>query len=145
LYYVGAFDYAMDERGRVPLPPDYRDAFRNGVVLSQGSPDPCLRVYTTTAFDEQASEWTGESAMHEKGFDVRLATFSRTRIVELDKQNRILIPAQMREHAGITNRVVVACAGEFMTIWSPEGYAARMAQIDAGLRSTMESVAPQRA
>ena len=41
----------MDERGRLPLPPRYRDAFRDGIVLSQGSPDSCLRVYTEAAFD----------------------------------------------------------------------------------------------
>ena len=135
----------MDERGRVPLPPVYRDAFRDGVVLSQGSPDLCLRVFTTGAFNEQASEYTVESAMHEKGRALRLALFSRTRMVELDKQNRILIPGPMREYAALAGKVLVAGAGEYLEIWSPERFEEQMTRVDAQLAATLESTEPRRA
>ena len=41
----GSYDYAIDDRGRVPLPPRYRDAFREGVILVQGR-EGCVAVYT---------------------------------------------------------------------------------------------------
>jgi MraZ protein len=138
--FLGTFDYAMDERGRVPLPPRYRDAFRGGIVLSQGSPDRCLRVFTQEAFDEQASEYTAESAMHRRGRDLRKAFFSRSHPAELDKQNRILIPGALREYAGLSNKVLVVGAGEWLEIWSPEHFSEEMSRVDGQLESTLESI-----
>lgn len=140
MLFLGTFDYAMDERGRLPLPPRYRDAFRDGVVLSQGSPDRCLRVYTEAAFTALASEYTAESAMRRAGRDLRSMFFSRSVHAELDKQNRILIPAPLREYAGLSAKVAVVGAGEYLEIWSPASYEAEMARVDAELPAMLESV-----
>ncbi len=140
MLFLGTFDYAMDERGRLPLPPRYRDAFRDGIVLSQGSPDRCLKVYTPDAFDAQASEFTAQPAFQRRGLDVRRSFFSRTTTTELDKQNRVLIPANMREYAGLDGKVLVIGVGEWIEIWSPETFEAVMAQVDATLASTLESI-----
>lgn len=140
MFFLGTFDYAMDERGRVPLPPRYRDAFRDGIVLSQGSPDRCLRVYTVEAFEHQASEITAESAMRRKGRDLRKALFSRSHEAELDKQNRVLIPSSLREYADLSGKVLVIGAGEWLEIWSPDAYEAEMARVDGQLESTLESI-----
>jgi len=140
VYFLGTFDYAMDERGRVPLPLPYRDAFRGGVVLSQGSPDPCLRIYTQEAFDRQAAQTLAQPSLTRSGRDLRKSFFSRSIHAELDKQNRILIPAAMREFASLSGKVLVIGAGEWMEIWSPDAYAAEMARVDASLEATLESV-----
>jgi len=140
VYFLGTFDYAMDERGRVPLPPRYRDSFREGIVLSQGSPDRCLRVYTVAAFTSQASEFTAESAMHRRGRDLRKVLFSRSHEAELDKQNRVLIPAPLREYAGLSGKVLVIGAGEWLEIWAPETYESEMTRIEDGFEQTLESI-----
>jgi MraZ protein len=139
MHFLGTSEYAMDERGRVPLPPKYRDAFREGIVLSQGSPDPCLRIYTQSSFEAQAREWTAMSAMRRKGRDLR-KLFSRSFEVELDKQNRILIPAPLRSYAGLEGKVIVIGAGECLEIWAPDAYAREMARVDADLETTLESI-----
>src|SRR4029078_10857629 len=108
----------MDERGRVPLPPRYRDAFRDGVVLSQGSPDKCLRLYTQAAFDKQAENLTQESPLRRRGKNVRKAFFSRSHEAELDKQNRILIPGGLRAYAELSGTVLVIGTGGGLEIWS---------------------------
>jgi MraZ protein len=140
VYFLGTFDYAMDERGRVPLPPRYRDAFREGIVLSQGSPDRCLRVYTVSAFNAQATEFTAQSSLHRRGRDLRKALFSRSHEAELDKQNRVLIPAALREYAGLSGKVLVVGAGEWVEIWAPEAYQAEMVRIEEQLERTLESI-----
>jgi MraZ protein len=140
VYFLGTFDYAMDERGRVPLPPRYRDAFRSGVVLSQGSPDRCLRIYTSEAFEAHAAQYMAQPALRRSGRDLRKSLFSRSFEAELDKQNRILIPAHMREYAGLSGKVLVIGAGEWLEIWTADAYAAEMARVDAELETTLESV-----
>lgn len=130
----------MDERGRVPLPPRYRDAFREGVVLSQGSPDRCVRVYTVSAFEAQASETTAQSPMQRRGRDLRRVLFSHSHDVDLDRQNRVLIPAALREYAGLSGKVLVVGVGEWLEIWSPEAYEAEMSRIEERLEETLESM-----
>ena len=139
MYFLGTFDYAMDERGRVPLPPRYRDAFRSGTVLSQGSPDRCVRIYTPDAFERQASEHTATSAMQRKGRDLRKALFSRSHEAQLDQQHRLLVPAPLREFAALSGKVLLIGAGEWMELWSPAEYDAVMARIDEQLEATLES------
>jgi MraZ protein len=144
VYFLGTFDYAMDERGRVPIPPRYRDAFRTGAVLSLGSPSPCVRVYTQEAFESMASEATVPSTMSQKGRDLRLALFARSHAAEPDQQGRLLIPRELREAAGLSGKVFVVGAGECLQVWSPAALAREMDRIEATLPATMESVADRR-
>jgi MraZ protein len=141
--FLGTFDYAMDERGRVPLPPKFRDAFRAGVVLSQGSPDRCVRVYTADAFEAQASQFLAVPSFRSKGRDLR-RMFSRTWETQLDAQNRVLIPGSLRSFAGLDSKVMVVGAGEWLEVWSPGAYEADMERIEATLEITLESIEERR-
>jgi MraZ protein len=143
VYFLGTFDYAMDERGRVPLPPRYRDLFREGVVLSQGSPDTCVRISTISAFGDQAREHTVESPLHRRGRVLRRALFSRTWEAELDRQSRVLIPQQLRDYAGLSGKVLVVGTGDWLEVWAPETYAAEMARVDEELPGAQEAIEPR--
>jgi MraZ protein len=109
-------------------------------VLSQASPDRCLRIYTQEAFETQAAQTMAQPPLTRTGRDLRKSLFSRSYDAELDKQNRILIPAHMREWASLSGKVLVVGAGEWLEIWSPDAYAAEMERVDAELESTLDSV-----
>lgn len=140
MYFLGTFDYAMDERGRLPLPPRYRDAFRGGIVISQGLPDRCLRLYTQEAFEKEAAEYTSQPAMRRKGRVLRRGLFPHSYEAELDKQNRLLIPAHLREYAGLSGKVLVVGTGDWLEIWAPDAYDAEMARVAEQLEGTLESI-----
>lgn len=142
-YFLGKYEYAMDERGRVPVPPRYRDALARGAVLSQGSPDPCLHLYTAESYEEQAKLYTSEPGIRRAGRITRQAFFARSFPVELDRQGRILVPGPLRDFAGLEGTVVVAGAGEWLELWHPERFEARMAVVDEALEETLESVEPR--
>ena len=55
MLFLGKHDYSMDERGRVPMPPRFREALMQGIILTQGTPDRCIRAYPQDAFEEQAA------------------------------------------------------------------------------------------
>jgi MraZ protein len=134
----------MDDRGRIPIPPRYRDAFRPGAVLSQGSPNLCLRLYTLESFELMAHQFTAPSPLHQKGKDLRLNLFSRSHDMQLDPQGRLLVPATLREYAGLGARVYLVGAGEWMELWEPDNYRSEMARIDAALPSMLESIEDRR-
>lgn len=143
MYFLGRYEYAMDGRGRVPLPPRYRDVLVLGAVLSQGSPEPCLRLYTAESFEQQAALYTSEPATRRAGRITRHAFFARSFSVELDRQGRILVPGPLRVYAALEGNVVVVGAGEWLEIWNPERFEAEMAVVDDQLESTLESMEPR--
>ncbi len=126
-YFLGRYEYAMDERGRVPVPPRYRDLFLRGAVLNQG-PDSCLRLFTEESFEQQASLYTGQPAIERSGRVTRHGFFANCFSVEPDRQGRILIPAPLREYASLQGTVIVAGAGEWLEIWSPEAFTTEMTE-----------------
>ena len=140
MLFVGTFEYAMDDRGRVPLPPKYRDAFRAGVMLVQGSPDPCLRVYTIDQFNAESAHYTGLPAMQRKGRDLRRIWFTQAQEVQLDQQSRVLVPGPQREYAQLQGKVVISGCGDWLEIWSPGLLQAELDRISSVLEATQESV-----
>jgi MraZ protein len=48
---------------------------------------------------------------------------------ELDRQGRVLLPPELREHAGIEGKAKVVGAGEYLEIWDPQRLADRFAAL----------------
>ncbi|MBF6598958.1 MAG: hypothetical protein IVW36_00430 [Dehalococcoidia bacterium] len=132
----------MDERGRLPLPPRYRDAFRNGIVLSQGSPDTCVQIQTQEAFDKRAAEWMAASSMERRGRVRRRALMGRSWETKLDAQNRVLIPPPLREFARLSGTVLLVGTGELFEVWAPDEYTTEMERVDDELPANLESIQP---
>lgn len=143
LYFLGTYEYSMDERGRVPMPPRYRDALGRGAVIGQGSPEPSLRLYTEESFNQQAELYTSEPATKRSGRVTRHAFFTRSFPIELDRQGRILVPAPLRTYASLDGNVVVVGAGEWLEIWDPDELDTQMASVDEELEQTLESMEPR--
>ena len=124
-YFLGRYDYAMDDRGRVPLPVPYRPMFAEGVVINQG-PDRCLRLFTKENFDQQAQLYTREDATEESGRMTRRSFFANCFSVELDRQGRVLVPGPLRSYARLEGNVVIAGVGEWLEIWNAQHFEERM-------------------
>ena len=59
-----------------------------------------------------------------KGQSIRRKLYSMAAACEIDKQGRILIPAQLRELAGLSKDATLIGVGERVEIWNPETLAA---------------------
>ena len=139
MLFLGKHEYSMDERGRVPMPPRYRDAFMLGVILTQGSPDHCIRAYPTNGFEEQAALYMSEPATTRSGRIRRRAFFSNAYPAELDRQGRVLVPQALRDWAGLGNHIVVAGAGEWLEVWNSDAFDAAVQVEEAEFRQAMGS------
>jgi MraZ protein len=84
------------------------------------------------------------STMLGSGRDLRRMFFSKTHDTSLDPQNRILIPAWMREYADLSGKVFLVGAGEWIEIWSPQLYDADIERIARSIDATMESIEERR-
>ena len=115
--FYGEFDYKIDEKGRVPIPPRFRNDLKDGVVLTPG-PEKCITAYTLTEWKKVAATLTGGTLTRSKMRRLSRAIFSTAFSTKIDNQGRIAIPAPLREHAEIIDDVVVAGVNNSLEIWN---------------------------
>jgi len=111
------FDYKIDEKGRIPVPPRFRNFLKDGVVITT-SPEKCLTAYTNTEWKKLSSSLTRTALSRSKMRRLSRALFAMAFDTRIDNQGRIAIPAPLREYAQITDDVVVAGANNYFEIWN---------------------------
>jgi MraZ protein len=137
MLFLGRYDYSMDDRGRVPLPPRFREPLLRGVILVQGNPDRCVRAFPSDDFERQAALYMNEPLTTRTGRVMRRSFFSAAYPAELDGQGRVLIPPQLRRWAGLESQVVVAGVGEAIEIWASADFDAALEAEDNEFRQTL--------
>ena len=92
------------------MPPRFRESLEDGVILTHGAPDRCVRCFSTESFEQQAGLYTSEPGIHRDGRIMRRQFFARAFPAELDRQGRVLVPSQLRRFANLVRRVPVPVA-----------------------------------
>lgn len=121
----GRYEHAIDGKGRTSLPSRFREVLAAGgdgrVVLTTAL-EPCLVAYPLRewmAFEERLSKLPQ--------FDESVAMLRRIYVssavdCEVDKLGRLLIPALLREHAGLRREAVWAGMGTHIELWDKGRY-----------------------
>jgi MraZ protein len=115
--FYGEFDYKIDDKGRVPAPPRFRNYLKDGLVLTVGA-EKCITAYTLSEWRKLSESLTGSALSRSKMRRLNRAIFATAFITKVDNQGRIALPPQMREHAEITDDVVVVGVNVNLEIWN---------------------------
>jgi MraZ protein len=115
--FYGEFDYKIDDKGRVPIPPRFRNYLKDGVVLTPGV-EKCITAYTLSEWKKLSTSLTSSSLTRSKMRRLSRALFATAFSTKIDGQGRIAIPAPLKEHAEIIDEVVVAGANTYLEIWN---------------------------
>lgn len=114
--FFGEYDYKIDEKGRIPVPPRFRNALKDGIVLTPGA-EKCITVYTVIEWKKLSATLTGSAVTRSKMRRLSRAIFATAFSTRIDNQGRIPVPAPLRDHAGIGEDVVIAGANTYLEIW----------------------------
>jgi MraZ protein len=117
--FLGEFDYKIDEKGRVPIPPKFRGELKDGVVLTQGV-EKCITAYAPTEWKKVADTLTTGSVPLSKLRRLNRAIFATAFRLNIDRQSRVAIPIPLREYAGIEDEVIIAGANTYFELWNKE-------------------------
>ena len=116
---MSEYNHTLDTKGRLIIPAKFREVLGEEFVISKGM-DGCLFVYANddwTAFEQKLTSLpliNKEARQFARFFLAGAAT------VEVDKQGRILLPAALREFAGLEKDVVLVGVGSRVEIWSKD-------------------------
>ena len=119
--FMGEYNHTIDTKGRLIIPSKFREELGEEFVVTKGL-DGCLFVFPNPAWQEfeeklRTLPLTNKSARQFSRFFVAGAT-----PCELDKQGRILLPATLREFAGLEKDVVLVGVLSKIEIWDKERY-----------------------
>ncbi len=115
--FFGEFEYKVDDKGRVPLPPRFRAHLKDGVVLIPGV-EKCITAYPISEWKKLAASFTGGTVTRSKLRQLNRALFATGSYLSLDGQGRISLPSSLRENAEIVDEVVVIGANNYLELWN---------------------------
>lgn len=111
---TGEYQHSMDAKGRVTVPSRFREDLGDRFYVSTGT-DGCLNLLSEAQFQKLADTIAAMPPAQAKLLQRKV--FSKAAEVEPDKQGRILIPPQLREHAGLDKDVTVIGASTHAELW----------------------------
>lgn len=117
--FIGEYQHSLDNKGRLIVPSKFRDELGDVFIITKGL-DNCLFVYPKDEWKilEDKLKLLPLTRKDARAF-VRFF-FSGATECELDKQGRILIPSNLREHCKIDKDAVVIGVSNRVEIWSKE-------------------------
>ncbi len=124
--FFGEFEYKVDEKGRVPIPPRFRRELKEGVVLTPGT-ENCITAYPLSEWKKLAATLTTSSVTRSKLRRLNRAIFATAFSLNIDGQGRIALPIPLRQYAGIEDEVVIAGANNYLELWNKEQWEAEKA------------------
>ena len=117
--FLGEFEHALDEKGRITIPAKFRARLASGLVITRGI-DGCLELHPMDHFQDLAKKVSNLPITSRDARGFRRLEFSGAADLEPDKQGRVGLPSTLREYARIDKQVVIIGMYDYCEIWNPE-------------------------
>lgn len=136
----GHFDYSLDAKKRLNVPPKFRASFSGGVVLAKAL-EPCVAIWTPDGFEQ----WT-------ESFLSRLGPLSPERRkltrffagssfdAELDSAGRVTLNQALLDHGSISKEVVVVGNLDHLEVWDRDKWIADQRELSDEIVEIAESL-----
>ena len=127
----GEFQYSVDDKGRVILPPSFRHFVQNGMVVTRGM-EGCLYVYPRTDWDKIVEQLEDLPLTDAEARNFVRFFYSGAAEANADGNGRITLPQTLRNFAGIdatNNSVVIAGAPKRLEIWNEAKWLSNLMEI----------------
>lgn len=117
--FMSEYNHTVDAKGRLIIPSKFREILGEEFVVSKGM-DGCLFVYANDDWSAFEQKLTSLPLINKEARKFARFFLAGAAQVEVDKQGRILLPASLREFAGLDKDVVLVGVGSRIEIWSRE-------------------------
>lgn len=117
--FMGKYYNSIDAKNRMIVPSKHRDQLGGRCILTKGM-DNCLYIYPLGEWEKVVEK---VSALPQTDKNVRKYirdVFANAEECDIDKQGRILIPAELKKRVFIDKELVTMGAMSRIEIWSKE-------------------------
>ena len=116
---IGQYNLTLDERGRITIPSKFRDSILGDFVLTKGL-DICVFLYPKNEWERITSKLK-ELPLSNKNARAFLRNFYSGAVTSsIDKQGRVLLPQNLRDHAEMGKELVIIGLDTRAEIWAQD-------------------------
>jgi len=141
--FLGEYEYKVDNKGRLPLPPKFRQELGGELVLTKGL-EKCIAIYTAEEWHKIADTLSARAVPSSKIRTMNRAMFGTAFSLSLDGQGRIALPSLLRNGAEIGDTAIVVGANNRIEIWNPILWDSEKTAAEEQLWQIIESLEEQR-
>lgn len=117
--FIGEYQNSIDAKGRIIVPSKFREQLGIKFILTKGL-DNCLYIYPMEEWNKFQDKLTGLPVANKDARAFVRYFFSSAAECEVDKQGRLTIPQNLREHAKIDKELVTIGVLSKIEIWSKQ-------------------------
>ena len=117
--FFGEYQYKVDEKGRVPLPPKFRREMREGVILTKGM-EKYIAVYPVAEWKRLSDSLAAKAVTPASLRKLNRTIFGSAFSASFDGQGRITLPFPLRDYAKIGDIAIVVGANNCVELWSED-------------------------
>ena len=138
--FMSEYNHTLDTKGRLIIPAKFREVLGEEFVICKGM-DGCFFVYGNDDWNAFEQKLTSLPLINKEARQFARFFLAGAATVEVDKQGRILLPAHLREFAGLEKDVVLVGVGSRVEIWSKDKWENMNSDTDMDeITSTMEGL-----
>lgn len=126
MHFRGINNIAVDAKGRMAMPARYRDRLLEacgGRLVVTVDQDHCLLVYPLPEWEVIEEKLINLPSLNKQSRLLQRLLIGHATDLEMDGQGRILLPAMLREYAGLKKKAVLIGQGKKLEIWDEETWA----------------------
>jgi len=123
--FLGEYEATLDAKGRFLLPAGFKkqlpDEAGNQFVINRGF-EKCLTLYPMKSWEPIFAEIGKLNDFDPKVREFRRYFLNGATVLELDSAGRLLVPSNLKEHAGLEKDIVLVAAMNKIEIWDKDKY-----------------------
>ena len=126
MHFRGINNIAVDAKGRMAMPARYRERLLEacgGRLIVTVDQDHCLLVYPLPEWEVIEEKLINLPSLNKQSRLLQRLLIGHATDLEMDGQGRVLLPAMLREYAGLQKKAVLIGQGKKLEIWDEETWA----------------------
>jgi len=138
--FLGEYEYKVDSKGRLPIPPKFRQELGAGLMLTRGT-DTCVVVYPLAEWRSLAdTEPARTVALSQKKRKLNRHIYGGAFDMILDRQGRVALPLPLRRYAKIDDVATIVGLNNYIELWNPELWNAEKVSVEEQVWQITESL-----
>lgn len=125
--FLGEFEHAIDEKGRITIPAKFRSRLAGGMVITKGI-DECLWLYPLDVWEPLAQKISALPLTDPQAREFSRQVFGSASDDVPDRQGRVNLPNYLREYAHIDKQAVIIGLYNHCEIWNADHWRERQEQ-----------------
>ena len=142
--FLSSYENRLDTKGRISVPASFRASVSDekfaGIVLYRSFANNCIEGLTLSRMEQMAAATDKMGVFDSELDDLTALLFADARQLAFDVTGRVVIPADLLTHAGITDTAVFVGRGNSFQIWNPDAFRAAQAKSLENLRRTRPNI-----